>query len=774
MLRYIVRDIGVMNEIKTFISDAKPTKQSCASVERLFPDIADLKSQVGDENEIRNVDDSLSFPHILVGIIGHAGSGKSYILKHLANRPRTLFFTSTNAAGVNLQNTLWDSMLFRSNKKCVFRTIHSFYQIQPDQTQRLGESVLRARRGQFTFSSYNEYLELMYKGCKPFCEMLFAKDMQDGKLTPESYWEYREMYCSNDIDGNDTIHNKVIMYLKSVGLENKIPAILLYDMAVVEESGRCPDYLTFLFLFYYYFMHIKYKTQIWRHVIPTLMLVGSPTQSRVIDEYTPYSALTFLSQPCMKYLIEEQQIIKIKCFKDNRRVIHGDRNKSTILATVVSKLESRMPVSDDLREKFNACFTTEQANFFDPSFKPSYFRIAKRHEDLRNYKNNVFKCNSHNLSTVPEYFYSHLDFKSFSSLERHINVKFRSENYESEWNKLEEKTKLWTQELFSYMTNRKFLIGFQYLLTEYSKLYCKEFVGTINQFLEITNIFQPYMSNSQESNACINFFTDCAKYLIENVYLDEVENLVNDIDLIKSKNKEDSEASIQQLLSLKSLLKQKSDLSKVFMFACEKQGTFISLPKDVFSFVISDIDVRKSFKNRKQQPIVHLLFNDCLSLKLYPKLKSVNTEEISGCVTLADTCQMRGKSYSNPFKRKRCSYQCDLDTDDEVIEFEEEPYMPESFMKTCNTSWFEFVPLTLNICSTIDNTQGKTIHSPVLALIRKEDGSEDRIVGLTRSSNPNNLLVANKIFDNKYELISNETTNMLREINKAQRKVGFL
>ena len=65
---------------------------------------------------------------------------------------------------------------------------------------------------------------------------------------------------------------------------------------------------------YFYHMHIKYKTDIWKYTVPTLVFVGSATQSRVIDKYTEYSALTFLSQQFMNIHIEEQKIIKIKLF----------------------------------------------------------------------------------------------------------------------------------------------------------------------------------------------------------------------------------------------------------------------------------------------------------------------------------------------------------------------------------------------------------------------------------------------------------------------------
>jgi hypothetical protein len=55
-----------------------------------------------------------------------------------------------------------------------------------------------------------------------------------------------------------------------------------------------------------------------------MILVGSPTQSRVIDDFTPGSALTFAGQPCMKGYIENSEIIKIKSV-----IFHHKINRKT-------------------------------------------------------------------------------------------------------------------------------------------------------------------------------------------------------------------------------------------------------------------------------------------------------------------------------------------------------------------------------------------------------------------------------------------------------------
>lgn len=117
----------------------------------------------------------------------------------------------------------------------------------------------------------------------------------------------------------------------------------------------------------------------------------------------------------------------------------------------------------------------------------------------------------------------------------------------------------------------------------------------------------------------------------------------------------------------------------------------------------------------------------------------------------------------------------------------EEELMEDTFdtldTKTCmsemltalqNQSFFNFFPLVLHICSTIDSTQGLTINSPILALLKPSDRAEDIIVVLSRSSNPDMLLVANKIFDQRYEQIDSNTKGFVRMNNKLQRLDGYL
>ena len=89
-------------------------------------------------------------------------------------------------------------------------------------------------------------------------------------------------------------------------------------------------------------------------------------------------------------------------------------------------------------------------------------------------------------------------------------------------------------------------------------------------------------------------------------------------------------------------------------------------------------------------------------------------------------------------------------------------------------SYVRYIPLILHICATIDSVQGCTINDKVLALVTQPVKAVDLIVALTRTTNSDNLLVANPVFDSKYEQITDEIKTMLQLINKLQQKIGWL
>ncbi len=757
MLYYSVRDIGIINEILSFLTC--DSNHNITGLIKHFPELAS-------DHDIRTTSSSavLSFPHKLVAIVGHAGSGKTHILKHIANRKRTMFYAPSNAAGINLQATLWPSILHAAEKKKVYKTIHSFYKIQPAESTILGQCVQKARIGHESHDSYDDYLVTMFKACKPFCEKLFTKDMSESKLSPDQYNEYKTQCCGNTNCDDD--HERVITYIHSLGLGSKIPDILLYDTCVLEEAGRTPDYMAFLFLFYYYYMHIKYKTFIWNHKTPSMIYVGSPTQSRVIDNYTSWSALTFAGQDCLKNHIMELNCIKIKSFKDNRRITMGNIDNNTTLAAVIGKLELGMPVVGSLRDKFNSVFVTDEANFFNPLFKPNYFRIAKKHEHLKSYKENVYRQNQHNAIDIPEFILSNQDIPAFTDLEGHINVKFKSEKYQSMWCNTKEKSKLFEEDFIVYKTSRTLLKGFRYLLTEYHKLYICNFSGTIQQFVETTDLLQSYMA-SDRSN-CISFFVDCAKYIIEDVFSDIAEQVAKGMNDLVTQCSSD-QPTIQHLLSLKTLLQHadSKSMSKVYSYASEKPGSCIVLPKDIFSFVLIDADVKKKLCEL-DRVCISLQVHECILFKLYHKVKAISTSEISS--------QRESKNQTYRPNKKRKLSVCDREDEDQMYEIEDDhcSNMSDLMNQLVHKSFFKIIPMVLHICATIDSTQGLTIHSPILALLKRDDRAEDMIVALSRTSNPDSLLVANKIFDQHYEHIAYETRSLIKMINQSQKKDGWL
>ncbi len=190
MLYYDCRDIGTINEIETFVENAKPTEHGIHTLLRQFPDFHESGKHQRAATSTTNQFDGVPFPHSIVVIMGHAGSGKTHILKHMASRRRIMFYAPTNPAGINLQNTLAKHKLTAKNRKNIYRTIHSFYRIVPRESNILGECVMSAMKERSPFDSYEQYLITMFRACRPFCDKLFAEE-QDEKISPGFYRECR-------------------------------------------------------------------------------------------------------------------------------------------------------------------------------------------------------------------------------------------------------------------------------------------------------------------------------------------------------------------------------------------------------------------------------------------------------------------------------------------------------------------------------------------------------------------------------------------------------
>ncbi len=247
--------------------------------------------------------------------------------------------------------------------------------------------------------------------------------------------------------------------------------------------------------------------------------------------------------------------------------------------------------------------------------------------------------------------------------------------------------------------------------------------------------------------------------MIEDVYANRTEHVV--------KSMTTNSPSLRDLLTLESILRKSishATRSKMYAYCSDKQGASIALPKDVFSFILTDVIVRRALEKGKLDRVcLYLTYDDSVTMKMYPKAKSV-----SSCEVLGPDVSVSAVPNLSKYKRKRCDMEQEA-TEDSSVET-----MAEKMNKLENKCFFTFVPLTLHICCTIDTTQGLTINSPIIALLTKDDRAEDIIVALTRTSNPDTLVVANDILSTKFEPIAREVKELLRLANTTQKKIGWL
>ena len=760
MLSYATKDLDLVHEIETFLTSKRPSIRSETGLSNLFGTCNMTAKDYWwiDYPEDERPPANILLPHYIVAIMGHAGSGKSYTLKRFAGRYRTMFYAPTNQAGINLQNILWSEMLFSSSKKSVYRTIHSFFNISPDESNQLGKMVKKVVEDKEAISSYDQYLEHLTNACKPFCEKMFKKEMEQNALSPPDYWMFRDEFCKkHKIKNEECLHIKVVEYIRATGERRSIPDILMYDTCVLEEAGRSADYMAYLFLIYYYFMHFKYETFVWRQRIPVMMFVGSATQSRVIDEYSTVSALTLLGQTFMKDTLMRSGQVKIKMCKDNRRATTGNIENKTTLSLIIGKLELRRPVTDSLRKKFNDVYVTEENNFFDPDFRPDYFRIAKKHENLKVFKENVLRQNTKNKVVIYEYLQTTLECSSFTDLEGCINVKLKSESYDRHWINTRTKALVQDDEFIVYRTSRTLIKELRYLLTDHHSLYLRCFTGTVDQLFDVCEILHAYLSTNQKQHF-LDFVFRCALFIWEDIYAKESQTRNTEGDELKG--------TLEQILQIKSELQNAlvhaSLKTKRFTYFNENKTVYLTLPKDTFSFVLKDVHIEQP---KDENPMINvklnLKFQDCLNLNMYYKTKSICTNELKSHTV--------GSMHENTqrevdFEKYRVG---NTDNVSEEVTLDDDS-------TTGTKSFFRTIPLALHICSTIDSTQGLTIHNPILALLRKEDRAEDIIVALTRASNPDTLLVAYKVFDTKFEPIDRSTKSFMKTMLSVQKNDGWL
>lgn len=775
MLSYITKDLDLVNEIETFIHSKKPNEKSECRLAKYF---GECKSSSNEYWWIQIPEDDkpscdILFPHLIVAIMGHAGSGKSYTLKRLAGRYRTMFYAPTNQAGINLQNILWSEMLFPSSKKNVYRTIHSFFNIHPDESKQLGKMVQDVMNENPKISDFDQYLELLCQACIPFCEILFKKEIEQGAISPVDYTASRDDFCKlYKLDSGDCVHERVVEYIRATGERKHIPEILLYDTCVLEEAGRCADYLAYLYLVYYYFMHFKYETFIWRQTVPVMMFVGSATQSRVIDEFSTLSALTFLGQPFMKDYLIRSGNVKMKMCKDNRRATTGDIENKTTLSLIIGKLELRKPVTDSLRKKFNDVYVTEEKNFFDAEFKPDYFRIAKRHDNLKVYKDNVLQQNVQNKIIVNEYLLTKLDCDAYFDLEGLINLRLRSESFDRNWINTRKMTQFNDDDFHVYKTNRTLIRNLRYLLIDHHSLYLRCFNGTVDQLFEVCEILHPYLTSHQKI-AFLDFMIRCAQFIWEDVFAKDVGSMLVENNVVFDKMEDENKASLEKFQQMKSLLQNAIEKSgrlmkKMFTYVNDKKGIYLSLPKDTFSFVLQDISIEQAKDDSSMVNAKLLLkLQDCLTMKMFYKTKPFSTEKLNGH-------NLGNVSHEEPSHKPIDFEQYRKTNSDIQAEKPKEDMFDEDDVNADKKSFFKTIPLALHICSTIDSTQGLTIHSPIIALLRKEDRAEDMIVAFTRPSNPDTLLVANKVFDRKFEPIDPATKSFIRTVHTVQKNDGWI
>lgn len=336
---------------------------------------------------------------------GGAGTGKTRVLVHLTTIPRIVFLCPTNTSGTIMSGMFHSNTLFGPKSYKTYATIYKYFHEvvrDTDEYRNLMMSTVGSAARAGNVNSLDELYAQYEPAFKEISERRYQKMATKlNYIHPKQYQAYRtqaircgwfsqppspehehqqQQLFTDENDG-------VVQFILANGVPTKrIPDPLLYDNYVIDEAGRLTALEGLQLVHYDKYVHRLYGTCHGANRVPSLLLVGSCTQNKVINKnkqewaINDFSLITMVTAPFFK---QEPYFSKLNVF--NRRCNRGDINKMSCLSNIVERLEMGMPMSNKHRDDFLSTFS---APFFHPtpsqleSFKTQILgrlHIAKRH-----------------------------------------------------------------------------------------------------------------------------------------------------------------------------------------------------------------------------------------------------------------------------------------------------------------------------------------------------------------------------------------------------------
>lgn len=337
-------------------------------------------------------------------LIGGAGCGKSSMLRSLVTKlypGRTIYVAPTKSAGEQLIQLLGlRRSVFPILKDCGSITLNQMYSGIPvfQEHQSAEENSPKLA----SVSKYSEYVLKMFEACEPAVNSTVKYVVKKNYEFFQKLKLITDEYCK--LNQVDTVNiNEFVDWLIEIKKTPVVPQILKMQACVLDEFCRISAVSCIMPVFVFYAIQaylIKKDKRFKMSHCPTMVYVGSPTQSSVVSSIRGVESIVglFSQNWFMQHLEEIRAVGKFfnfigvhRVFMNRRLTAFGSLDQFYAYQCVCAALElGETKISKSVYCSFVKTFVTVTLDQFqDPNFRTEALRVAKYHDHLKKYKDNI-------------------------------------------------------------------------------------------------------------------------------------------------------------------------------------------------------------------------------------------------------------------------------------------------------------------------------------------------------------------------------------------------
>ena len=408
-----VQDADMMLRILAFQAEDEPLTtavakgakyQSKLNSNELFNVKQVLNGKIANHEQLKYSEARDCFRHNSFYLIGGAGCGKSSLLRSLVTKlypGRTIYVAPTKTAGEQLIELLGlRRSVFPTLKECGSITLNQMYSGIPvfQEHQYAEENSPKLS----SMSQYSEYVFKMFKACEPAVNVTVNYVVKKNYDFFQKLKSVTDEYCK--LEQKETVDiDEFVDWLIEIRKSPAVPQILKMKACVLDEFCRVSAASCIMPVFVFYAIRaflIKKDKRFKMSHCPTMVYVGSPTQSSVVSSVKGVESIVglFSQNWFMRHLEEIGSVgsfFKLigvhRVFMNRRLTAFGSLDQFYAYQCVCAALElGEIRISKAIYRSFVKAFVTVTLDqFADPTFRTDALRVAKYHEHLKKYKDNI-------------------------------------------------------------------------------------------------------------------------------------------------------------------------------------------------------------------------------------------------------------------------------------------------------------------------------------------------------------------------------------------------